>query len=402
MNYSAEEIMQYIEEEDIKFIRLAFCDVYDRQKNVSVMPGEIRRAFDTGIAIDASSVDGFGGEVRSDLFLRPDPSTLTPLPWRPEHGGVVRMFCDILYPDGTPFECDTRALLRRSVAVAKQCGISFSFGSEMEFYLFRLDENGDPTKIPYDRAGYMDIAPADRGENVRREICLTLDRMGISPETSHHEEGPGQNEIDFHHSDPLKAADDSVTFRSVVETIAARNGLFADFSPKPIDGQPGNGFHINVSAVNESGAPIIDEIIRGIIRYIPDMTVFLNSTEDSYKRLGSNKAPRFVTWSSENRSQLIRRPAADDEHMRAELRSPDPLANPYLAFTLIIHAVLDGIKESLSDVPPTDVNLFVADDTVLSGLRELPRTLSDAGVIARTSDFICEHLPSQLIESYCN
>ena len=402
MNYSAEEIMQYIEEEDIKFIRLAFCDVYGRQKNVSVMPGEIRRAFDTGIAIDASSVDGFGGEVRSDLFLRPDPSTLTPLPWRPEHGGVVRMFCDILYPDGTPFECDTRALLRRSVAVAKQCGISFSFGSEMEFYLFRLDENGDPTKIPYDRAGYMDIAPADRGENVRREICLTLDRMGISPETSHHEEGPGQNEIDFHHSDPLKAADDSVTFRSVVETIAARNGLFADFSPKPIDGQPGNGFHINVSAVNESGAPIIDEIIRGIIRYIPDMTVFLNSTEDSYKRLGSNKAPRFVTWSSENRSQLIRRPAADDEHMRAELRSPDPLANPYLAFTLIIHAVLDGIKESLSDVPPTDVNLFVADDTVLSGLRELPRTLSDAGVIARTSDFICEHLPSQLIESYCN
>ena len=237
MNYSAEEIMQYIEEEDIKFIRLAFCDVYGRQKNVSVMPGEIRRAFDTGIAIDASAVDGFGGDVRSDLFLRPDPSTLTRLPWRPEHGGVVRMFCDIIRPDGTPYECDTRALLRRAVSAAIECGITFRFGAEMEFYLFRLDENGDATKIPYDRAGYMDIAPADRGENVRREICLTLEQMGIYPEASHHEEGPGQNEIDFRHSDPLSAADDSVTFRSVVETIAARNGLAADFSPKPLDGQ---------------------------------------------------------------------------------------------------------------------------------------------------------------------
>ena len=402
MNYSAEEIMQYIEEEDIKFIRLAFCDVYGRQKNVSVMPGEIRRAFDTGIAIDASAVDGFGGDVRSDLFLRPNPSTLTRLPWRPEHGGVVRMFCDIIRPDSTPYECDTRALLRRAVSAARECGITFRFGAEMEFYLFRLDENGDATKIPYDRAGYMDIAPADRGENVRREICLTLEQMGIYPEASHHEEGPGQNEIDFRHSDPLSAADDSVTFRSVVETIAARNGLAADFSPKPLDGQPGNGLHINVSASNTGSLPITDDVIRGILRYIPDMTVFLNSTDDSYKRLGSNKAPRFITWSNENRSQLIRRPAADGEHTRAELRSPDPLANPYLAFALIIYAVLDGMRESLPDVPPTDVNLFEADDALLSELHELPRTLTDAADIARKSDFVRRHLPASLIEAYCD
>lgn len=197
MKYTADEIIQYAREENVKFVRLAFCDVYGRQKNISVMASELERAFRSGIAIDASAIPGFGGEVRSDMLLHPDPGTLAELPWRPENGKVVRLFCDIKYPDGRPFEADTRALLRRAVERAEHAGYSFAFGSEMEFYIFKRDEDGEPTRIPYDHAGYMDIAPEDRGENIRREVCLTLEQMGIRPEGSHHEEGPSQNEIDF-------------------------------------------------------------------------------------------------------------------------------------------------------------------------------------------------------------
>ena len=218
MNYSKEEVMQYVAEEDVKFIRLAFCDVFGKQKNVSIMPDELPRAFKYGIAFDASAITGFGDETHSDLFLHPEPETLTWLPWRPEHGKVVRMFCSITYPDGTPFECDSRGLLKKAIADAKDAGYTFYFGAEQEFYLMELDEKNNPTKIPYDHAGYMDIAPEDKGENVRREICLTLEQMGISPESSHHEEGPGQNEIDFRFSDALTAADNVMTFQTVVKT----------------------------------------------------------------------------------------------------------------------------------------------------------------------------------------
>ena len=253
MKFTQDEVMQYVEETDVKFIRLAFCDVYGRQKNVAIMPPELKRAFSEGIAIDASSIAGFGGEERSDLLLRPDPATLTALPWRPQSGRVVHMFCDIFHPDGTPFESDTRRILKEAVAEAEAKGVHFSVGSEIEFYLFKLDENGEPTKEPYDHAGYMDIAPADRGENVRREICLTLEQMGIQPESSHHEGGPGQNEIDFRYADPLTAADNAVTFQAVVRTIAAQNGLWADFSPRPLPDQPGSGMHINLSAGTDPG-----------------------------------------------------------------------------------------------------------------------------------------------------
>lgn len=200
MKYSKDEVLQYVAEEDVKFIRMAFCDVYGRCKNVSIVAGELSRAFEYGIAIDGSAIDGFDGGVHSDLFLHPDPSTLSLLPWRPDQGRVVRMFCTITRSDGTPFEADTRRLLADAVQAAEDAGVSFAFGSEMEFYLFKRDENGDATYIPYDQAGYMDIAPEDKGENVRREICLTLEQMGIYPESSHHEEGPGQNEIDFRYS----------------------------------------------------------------------------------------------------------------------------------------------------------------------------------------------------------
>ena len=233
MNYTAEEILQYCAEEDVKFIRLAFCDAFGVQKNISIMPTELRRAFEQGIGFDASAVKGFANEAKSDLLLFPDPNTLSVLPWRPEHGRVVRMFCSIRKPGGKPFECDTRSLLIKAVEDAKAEGLEFSFGSELEFYLFKLDDNGIPTTIPYDSAGYMDIAPDDRGENIRRQICLTLEQMGISPESSHHEEGPGQNEIDFHYADALKAADDAMAFKTVVKTVSHANGLFADFSTSP-------------------------------------------------------------------------------------------------------------------------------------------------------------------------
>ena len=341
MNYSKEEVMQYVAEEDVKFIRLAFCDVFGKQKNISIMPEELPRAFEHGIAFDASAIAGFGDEAHSDLFLHPDPETLTWLPWRPEHGKVVRMFCAVSYPDGTPFACDTRGLLKKAVADARAAGYTFSFGAEQEFYLFELDEKNDPTKIPYDRAGYMDIAPEDKGENVRREICLTLEQMGIRPESSHHEEGPGQNEIDFRYTEALAAADNVMTFQTVVRTVARRNGLYADFSPKPLLNAPGNGFHVNWS-VKPDDQKKQESMIAGVLDKIVPMTVFFNPVDASYERLGQMKAPRFVSWSRENRSQLVRIPAAAKEYRRAELRSPDPAANPYIAFTLMIRAGLWG------------------------------------------------------------
>ena len=385
MKYSPQEIMQYVREEDVKFIRLAFCDIYGKQKNISIMPSELSRAFEYGIAIDASAIDGFGDEARSDLLLHPDPETLAVLPWRPEHGRVIRLFCDITYPDGKTFECDTRSFLKKAIADAKKEGISFAFGAEMEFYLFNLDENGKPTRIPYDHAGYMDIAPDDRGENVRREICLTLEQMGIRPESSHHEQGPGQNEIDFRYSDALSAADNAMTFQTVVKTVADRNGLYADFSPKPLAGQPGSGLHINMSAQSVSGEDILPYLIAGTLEKVSDMTVFLNPSEKSYERFGSSKAPKYISWSTENRSQLVRVPAAVGEFRRAELRSPDPTANPYLAFALLIYAGLYGIKNRRMPPESVDINLFTAGPEILNTLKALPDSLKAAVEVMKNS-----------------
>ena len=401
MKYSPDEIIQYINEEDVKFIRLAFCDIFGRQKNISIMPDELERAFHYGIAIDASAIAGLGDLVHSDLFLYPDPSTIAVLPWRPDHGRVVRMFCDIKYADGRHFETDTRNILKNAVSYAKKQGYTFAFGSEMEFYLFKRDENGNPTKIPYDNAGYMDIAPDDKGENVRREICLTLEQMGIKPESSHHEEGPGQNEIDFRYSDPLTAADNAVTFRTVVNTIAARNGLFADFSPKPLANQAGNGMHINVSVKPDDKNEALSFMIAGVLHRIAEMTVFLNHTDESYKRLGSNKAPKYITWSRDNRSQLIRIPAAIGEYKRAELRSPDPLCNPYIAFALIIYAALEGLENKLPLCPPADINLYELKDDIATQYSPLPSSLKEAVAIAQKSDWLKNILPESIIKNYC-
>ena len=392
MVFTQNEVLQYVEETDVKFIRLAFCDVYGKQKNVAIMPGELRRAFEYGIAIDASSIAGFGGDVRSDLLLHPDPATLTALPWRPQSGRVVRMFCDITYPDGTPFEADTRRILKAAATEAEQAGYSFSIGSEIEFYLFKLDENGQPTTEPYDLAGYMDIAPEDKGENVRREICLTLEQMGIQPESSHHESGPGQNEIDFRYSDPLSAADHAVMFQSVVRTIAAQNGLWADFSPRPLKDQPGSGMHINLSAQHQSGADCLPGIIAGLMDKTREITLFLNPCENSYERLGRDRAPGSISWSPENRSQLIRVPAAAGQFRRVELRSPDPSANPYLAFALAIFAALHGLCGGLTPPPPAESGSRQADP--------LPGSLQEAKDIAAGSEFLKSYLPEAVLNAY--
>lgn len=394
--------MQYVQEEDVKFIRLAFCDVFGKQKNISIMPEELPRAFEYGIAIDASAIEGFGDETHSDLLLHPDADTLMPLPWRPEHGRVVRMFCTISYPDGRTFECDSRSILKQAVQDAEKAGFQFFFGAEQEFYLFNLDDNGNPTKEPYDNAGYMDIAPEDKGENIRREVCLTLEQMGIRPESSHHEEGPGQNEIDFRYSSPLAAADNAMTFQTVVKTVARRNGLYADFSPKPLEDKPGNGFHINMSVKSSDNADNMNFMIAGILAKVAEMTIFLNPLESSYQRFGNNKAPRYISWSSENRSQLVRVPAAVGEYKRAELRSPDPAANTYLAFALMIYASLYGIQNKLELQEPVDINLYKADADTLAKFEQLPENLKSACALANNSDFIKKHIPGAILEIYCN
>ena len=401
MKYSSEEVIQFAREEDVKFIRLTFCDVFGRQKNIAIMPDELPRAFDYGISFDGSAIAGFGDEVHSDLLLHPEPETLMPLPWRPENGRVVQMYSTITHPDGSPFMCDTRSLLKTAVRKAKAAGLTFTFGAEQEFYLFRQDENGKPTLIPCDEAGYMDIAPEDSGENVRREICLTLEQMGIRPESSHHEEGPGQNEIDFRYADALVAADNAMTFQRVVKSVAYRNGLAADFSPKPLKDAPGNGFHINMSLRPLNDETVFSQMIAGILKNARAMTVFLNPSENSYLRLGCHKAPRYVSWSHENRSQLVRIPAAVGEYRRAELRGPDPSANPYLAFALMICAGLDGISNRLALCDPSDINLYTADEKTLASYEKLPESFREACGIAASDSFIREHIPAEILAIYC-
>ncbi len=382
--YDLETILGYVKEEDIKFIRLSFVDIYGIIKNISIMPHELKRVFENGISINAHAIPGFEYTDKSDIYLYPDPSTIAVLPWRPSQGRVIKMNCDIKYPDGRVFECDSRAILRDAIEYAKNSGISFNFGSEIEFYLFKLDDSGNPTKIPYDNASYMDVAPDDLCENVRRNICLTLEEMGIIPESSHHEEGPAQNEVDFRYSDPFKAAEQAVTFKSVVRTIANVNGLSADFSPKPLDDKPGNGFHINFSTTDKN---ILYSAIAGVLEHIDEMMAFLNTSEESYKRLGEYSAPKNILCSKENRNALIRIPAASGEYVRAELRSPDPLTNPYIAFALIIRAAVDGINRGLT--PKID-----------EVIKELPKSLEEAKKIARGSNFIKHSLPEALITNY--
>lgn len=388
MEYSFEEVMKYIEEEDAKFIRLVFRDAYGIQKNIAVMPGEMKKAFEEGIPVNARQIAGFDDCPYACLYLKPDSSTLTILPWRPESGRVLRMLCDLCTPEGKPYVSDTRLILKKAVEKAEAAGIEFRFGSEMEFYLFLKDDEGNTTKLPYDNAGYMDIAPLDKCENIRREICLTIERMGLSPERSHHERGPGQNEIDFHYGRPLKAADQLTTFKMVVSTIADRYGLSADFSPMPIPEKPGNGYHINLYAVDRSGRDAARQAAAGIIEKIRDITIFLNPSDASYARLGNYSAPGRINWSSTDENELMYIESFRGR-TRAELRSPDASGNPYLIYALLIHAGLYGIEN----------NLALPDESDNGGLL-LPGSRKEAGEYALKSSFVKEIVPEEILREY--
>ncbi|MBC8536220.1 glutamine synthetase family protein [Feifania hominis] len=411
MNTTRSEVLQFVQENDVKFIRLAFCDIFGTLKNIAIMSSELPRAFEHGISFDASAVQGFMNIEESDLLLFPDPSTITVLPWRPQQGRVARFFCDIRHPDGRPFEGDGRTVLGHAIERAAQLGYTCKIGSECEFYLFELDADGNPTLCPQDHAGYLDVSPMDRGENVRREICLSLEEMGIAPESSHHEQGPGQNEIDFHYGDALAAADNLASFKSVVKAVALQNGLFASFLPKPLKNVSGSGLHINMSLFRD-GANIFrtdgvthcrdaESFIAGILRRVCEITVFLNPLTNSYHRFGSFEAPKYVTWSHQNRSPLIRIPAAKGEYSRMELRSADPACNPYFAFALLIFAGLEGIRDGLPLGEPSNFDLLQVD---LSGrrkeLEKLPETLGAAVELARQSAFLRSVLPETTIDKY--
>ena len=404
MTRGISDILQFVEENDIKFVRLAFCDIFGVQKNIAILSSYLEHAFEKGVSFDASAIVGFGNVTESDLFLHPDPDTLAIFPWRPSQGCVARFYCNIRYPDGRPFEGDGRLLLARTERRALEEGFSFQLGPECEFYLFATDERGEPVLKPYDRAGYFDVMPLDHGENVRRSICLTLEEMGLRPERSHHEQGPGQNEVDFHRSAPLQAADNLETLRTAVKAIAAQNGLFASFLPKPIEKESGSGLHFNLSAwrggknlfenFRDCPDPQAASMLAGILRHIPAITAFANPLPGSYRRLGCFEAPSAVGWSAQNRSQLVRLPAASGSDSRIEVRSPDPACNPYVVAALLLEAAMSGVREGLPLPPPSDF------DGADAGESRLPQSLGDALEAAGQSEFIHSVLPEKYLSQY--
>lgn len=407
MGRTLSEIQSLIEENDIKFIRLSFCDIFGVQKNIAIMANQLKHASESGISFDASAIEGFTNVAESDLFLFPDLDTFTMLPWRPQQDSVARVFCNIKYPDGRIFEGDGRHLLASIERKAFSKGYSFLVGPECEFYLFETDEDGWPTKKPFDRAGYFDMAPMDRGENIRRQICLTLENMGIQPERSHHEHGPGQNEIDFRCSSPLRAADDLMALKTAIKAVSSQNGLFASFLPKPFERESGSGLHINLSIFEngenlfrgfaEKPDPKASSFIAGILRRIREIAVFSNPLPGSYQRIGRCEAPSKISWSCQNRSSLVRVPAAKDMDSRMELRNPDPSCNPYYLIYLLLAAGFEGIEAGLELGKPADLNLF---ESTSAEYESLPRSLREAVEMARSSEFLHQMLPERVMEDY--
>ena len=425
MIYSQTEVIQYIKENDVKFIKLFFTDILGILHSISIQPSMLEKAFKEGISFDASAVSGFMYSTKSDLFLIPDASSLSVLPWRPQQGRVVRMYCSVHYPDGTHFEGDMRNILKETAKKALSLGFDVKVGTECEFYIFKLGEKGVPLPVPYDNGRYCSLAPFDKGENLRREIILNLERMGIETETSHHESGPGQNEIDFKYSSALEAADNFATFETTVRTIAFQSGLFASFAPKPsylsygiergfwdAYGQnigteyPGNGLHINISLYKNGknlfaqDAGEAKSFTAGILNRIKEITAFLNPLRNSYDRLGSFEAPKYISHSKQNRSQLIRIPAASGDSKRLELRSPDPCCNQYAALSLIIESGLEGIEKNMELPPAVDLDLYKATEEELKGLDKLPSSLNEALDLVEKSDFVKSVFPLHVVESF--
>ena len=394
MIYSENEILQYIDENDVKFVKLTFCDLHGRLKNISILSSELAATFKRGAAISARKLSGFEAAKGKDLFLFPDAQTMTVLPWRPQQGRVIRMFCYIRYPDGTPFEGDGRYFLKKATKAAVAAGYSFRFGTSCEFTLFKLDENGLPTKIPHDLAGYCDIAPDDKGENIRRDVCLTLEQMGIHPISSRHESGCGQHEIDFNSSSALKAADTFLSFKSAVKSVAANHEVHASFMPKPIRSDCGNGMHISFTIFPDSdlfeeqpaeNAEIMKHAAAGIMSHIRDFTIFTNSTVNSYARLGEFSAPREIVWAEDEGEQLIRM-SCDCIDSPVELRAADCVCEPYFVFGLMIYAALEGISENQT-LPEKNVSVG-----------SLPLDLSEAAECAERSEFIRKYISPSVLE----
>ena len=403
MSFTPKEILNFVEENDVKFIRLTFSDLSGNLKNVAIMPNELERAFETGIPFDASRFD----RQCSDLLLVPDISTLSVLPWRPKSGRVVRFFCSLKNPDGSDYIGDIRNDLTNYVNSLRLDGYSCEISTKCEFYLFELDHNGEPTKIPHDHGGYLDVAPLDKCENVRREICLSLEEMGMSPKSSRHKSGPGQNEIEFRENEPVTAADDMVHYKTVVKSIASQNGLFASFMPKPLKEEYGSALSISL-CIKKNGEYIFGYdlesmsregkcFISGILNRINEITAFLNPTTNSYKRFGIGNAPKYVNWSFENQSQLIRIPQNIGVPPRIEIRSADACCNPYIAFKLILASGIEGIQSddySLLESTMKNVSQSMNQHT------PLPFSLEKAYEIALESEFIKRTLNKQIYSRF--
>ncbi len=370
-NYTKDDILKMVADNDVRFIRLQFTDIFGTLKNVAITTSQLEKALDNKCMFDGSSIEGFVRIEESDMLLRPDLNTFCLFPWRPGPNRVARLICDVYTPSGKPFDGSPREILRRVIAECASMGYSLNVGPELEFFLFYTDEEGGPTLKTLDNGGYFDMGPIDLGENARRDMVLTLEEMGFEIEASHHECARGQHEIDFKYSEALEAADRMMTFKLAVKTVAHRHGLHATFMPKPIFGIAGSGMHLNMSLSNgkknafasstdKNGlSPIAYHFIAGIMKHIKGITAVTNPLVNSYKRLVPEyEAPVYIAWSAHNRSPLIRVPAADEHAARVELRSPDPSANPYLSLALVLAAGLEGIREKIEPPAPVDGNIY--------------------------------------------
>ena len=413
--YTKEDILRMVKEEDVAFISMQFTDIFGQPKNVAIPTSQLEKALANEIAFDGSSIEGFSRIHESDQYLHPDLDTYTIMPWRPHDRRVARLICDVCNPDGTPFSGDPRGALKRVLKRAADMGYSFNVGPECEFFLFETDERGRPTTITGDGAGYFDLGPVDRGIDTRRKICLTLEEMGFEIEASHHECAAGQHEIDFKYADALRAADNIMTFKLTVKSIAQQDGLHATFMPKPIYGIAGSGMHVNMSLFKDGKNAFFDEngerklsgeaysFIAGLLTHIKGITAIANPLINSYKRLVPGyEAPCYLAWSASNRSALVRIPAARGKSTRVELRSPDPSCNPYLTLAVCLAAGLDGIEKGM--VPPEEVteNIFAMTmaERQAIGVENLPASLYEALNGLREDRLLLETLGDHITTQY--
>ena len=400
--YSKEDIIRLVKEEDIQFIRMQFTDIFGQMKNVAITASQVERAVNNQIMLDGSSIEGFVRIEESDQYLWPDLDTFAILPWRPQYGKVARLICDVHNPDGSPFVGDPRGVLKQVVQRAERMGYTFNVGPELEFFLFQTDDDGNPTTKTADQAGYFDLGPLDHGESTRREICLCLEDMGFEIEASHHEVAAGQHEIDFKYADALAAADNIMTFKLAVKTLAQKNGLHATFMPKPVYGEAGSGMHVNMSLFKNGENVFFDDsdprklsalayqFIAGLLAHVQGFCAVTNPLVNSYKRLVPGyEAPCYLAWSTGNRSALVRIPTPRGLSTRVELRSPDPSCNPYLALAACLAAGLDGIEKGLT--PPGEIsenlNVMPAAALKAQGIAKLPGTL-EAAIHALEADSV--------------